>query len=186
MIQDINFPDPILVYQKVEVCFPLYQFDLSNDIDIENTISKIKKLKTFYPATTTTNVITKTGWRSPYIFAHQPEAQAFAQEVSVIQDKLKLVNSFDTNLVNLWTVIYGDEDFSKTHNHFTLWGNLAYNTILYLTDSKTPIVFEKTDSTVEILPKRGLLVAMHPLMNHSVPLVKDDSERIVMVCNFSN
>lgn len=186
MIPEINFPEPLLVFQKVEVCFPLYQFDLSNEIDIDSTISKIKKLKTYYPNTTTTNVITNTGWRSPYIFAHQPELEPFINEVSVIQEKLKLINSFDTQLINLWTVIYGPNDFSKSHNHFTLWDNLSYNTVLYLTDSKTPIVFETTDSKVEIFPKKGLLIAMHPLMNHSVPSVNEESERIVLVCNFSS
>jgi hypothetical protein len=178
------FPEPLVFVQNTEICFPVYQFDLSNEIDIDDTISKIQKLKTVYPSTTRTNVITETGWRSPYISFHEPEVQTFNDEISVIQTKLNQINSFQTKLINFWSVIYGKSDFSKSHNHFTLWDNMAYNTILYLTDSDTPIVFETTRSPVEIFPKKGLLVVMHPLTKHSVPLVSDQSERIVLVCNF--
>ena len=185
MTNTINFPEPQVIVQKIEVCFPLYKFDLSKDIDIDDTIKKIYRLKEHNPNTTTTNVITNTGWRSPYLTIQDPEVQQFTKEVSAIQEKLSSINSFKTNLVNLWTIIYKDQDFSKSHNHFTLWDNLAYNTILYLSDSNTPIVFETLDSKVEIFPKKGMLVVMHPLMKHSVPSVVDTSERIVFVCNFS-
>jgi len=185
MINKTNFLEPIVAIQRVEVFFPLYQFDLSNEIDIDKTISKIKILKENNPTTTITNVVTKTGWRSPYIHAHQPEIQMFTDEIILIQTKLNQINSFKTNLINLWAVIYDKQDFSKTHNHFNLWDNTAYNTILYLNDSITPLVFETVNSKIEIFPKKGLLVVMHPLMNHSVPVINDDSERMVLVCNFS-
>ncbi len=185
MTNQTNFLDPIVAVQKVEIFFPLYQFDLSNETDIDKTISKIKILRNNNPTTTTTNVITKTGWRSPYMSANQPEIQIFKDEIILIQKKLNQINSFKTELVNLWAVIYDKHDFSKTHNHFNLWDKSAYNTILYLNDSNTPLVFETTESKIEIFPRRGLLVVMHPLMNHSVPVINDDSERIVLVCNFS-
>jgi len=184
MIDKINFPEPVVVVQKVELCFPIYKFDLLNEIDIENTISKIKLLKTNHPATTRTNVITETGWRSPYITPNDPEVWLFDDELTCIQNKLTQVNSFKTKLVNFWTIIYGKKDFSKSHNHFNLWDNSAYNAILYLTDSETPIVFETTNTPMEIFPKKGMLIVMHPLTYHSVPLVNDQSERIVLVCNF--
>lgn len=184
MTDTTNFPEPLVLVQNIEMCLPIYQFDMSADIDLENTISKIRALKETYPNTTITNVVTNNGWRSPYLPPHDPEIKSFKDEISCIQEKLKKLNSFDTSVVNLWAVIYGNQDFSKTHNHFSLWDNLAYNTILYLSDSNTPIVFETTNSKVEIFPKKGMLVVMHPLTRHYVPLVTDDSERIILVCNF--
>ena len=183
MSDNTNFPEPLVLVQNVELCLPIYQFDLSNDINTENTISKIRALKETYPSTTITNVVTNNGWRSPYLPPHDPAIKAFTDEITCIQTKLKQVNSFDTSVVNLWAVIYGKEDFSKTHNHFSLWDNLAYNAILYLSDSNTPLVFETTNSKVEIFPKKGMLVVMHPLTRHFVPPVNDDSERIILVCN---
>ncbi len=185
MINSTEFPKPTVIVQNVEICFPVYTFDLSNNLDLNDTISKIKNLKSLHPNTTQTNVVTKSGWRSPYLTLREPETNVFVKELLCIQQKLNQINSFETNLFNMWAVIYGAGDFSKNHNHFTLWDNLAYNTILYLTDSSTPLLFETTESKVEILPKKGLLVVMHPLVMHSVPIVNDNTERTILVCNWS-
>lgn len=184
MINEIQFTDPTIVVQNVEIQFPLYQFDLSTEIDFDKVLANISLLKEKYPTTTTTNVITNTGWRSPFIFEHEPDANLFSDEVNLITQKLHQVNSFKTKLINMWAVVYGSQDFSVSHNHYTLWSNLAYNTVLYLTDSTTPIVFETTGTSIEFFPKKGMLLAMHPLMYHSVPKVNDNSERVVLVCNF--
>jgi hypothetical protein len=185
MTDKTNFLDPEVLIQNIELYLPIYKFDLSNVIDIDTTISKIKTLKTNHPTTTHTNVITNNGWRSPYLTRQDPEIQTFTSEVMHIQAALNQINSFKTELVNLWAIIYGDQDFSKTHNHFNLWDKLAYNSILYLSDSNTPIVFETTTSSVEIFPKKGLLVVMHPITRHSVPLVDTHLERMALVCNFA-
>ena len=181
---NLDFLEPNVIRQKIEVSLPIYTVDVSDEIDVDLVIEKIRNLKKLYPETTTTNVITKNGWRSPYIFKYQPELQNFLEVISCIQKTLKKINSFEVNLINLWTVIYQNEDSSQSHNHYTIWDNLAYNTVLYLTDSKTPIIFETTDSKFEVYPKKGMLLIMHPLTIHSVPEVKDESERIVLVCNF--
>lgn len=185
MIDKTNFPDPVVLVQNIELFLPIYKFDLSNVIDIDTTISKIKTLKANHPTTTNTNVITKNGWRSPYMTKRDTAIQSFGSEVMHIQECLNQINSFKTDLVNLWAIIYGEKDFAKTHNHFNLWDKLAYNTILYLSDSDTPIVFETVTSSVEIFPKKGLLVVMHPITQHSVPLVDNQLERMALVCNFA-
>jgi len=184
MNKDLDFPEPYIVRQRIETSLPLYTFDLSKEIDIDQIIANIKKLKIKYPSSTQTNVITENGWRSPYIFSYQPEIESFVDIVLFIKKQLKKINSFDIKLINLWTVIYGNGDLANSHNHFTLWDNLAYNTVLYLTDSQSPIIFDTIDSKFEIYPKKGMLLVMHPLTMHSVVKVQDQSERIVLVCNF--
>jgi len=179
----MEYPEPKVIVQSVEVCFPIYTFDLSKALDLEQTCRKIYKLRNSNPKTTTTNVVTNKGWRSPYYGQQDPEAQQFAQEIHCIQQALKKINSFDTELANLWAVIYSELDQAKEHNHFTLWNQMAYNTVLYLTDTQTPIVFEHSQGTLELRPRLGELVVMHPLVMHSVPEVMED-ERMILAANF--
>ena len=180
----LEYPEPQVIVQQVQLCLPLYTFDLSQDLDVEQTIDKIKDLRQQYPRTTTTNVKTQQGWRSPYFTVGSNDSQAvnrFDQEIELIQSKLKTINSFDVRLVNLWTVIYNNMDWVKEHNHYSLWDSMAYNTVLYLTDSLTPIDF----GTMTILPKRAMLLVMHPLTMHSVGKVEDTTDRIILAANFA-
>jgi hypothetical protein len=182
---DIVSCEPILVKQQIDMMFPIYTFDLSEKINISEVIDKIKQLKLNYPVSTMTNVICKNGWRSPYLHYNiHPELRLFDQVKHEIEKSVKLINSFDSSLTTLWAMIYHSNDYAEWHNHGSIWDNLSYNAVLYLTESKTPLVIKNGLSNVEIFPQAGMLVIMHPLTLHMVPTIQDE-ERIVLAANLS-
>jgi len=177
--------EPIIVKQQIDLTFPIYTFDLSKVICILDTIDKIKHLKSIHPTSTITNVICKNGWRSPYLHRESHlEMELFKEVINQIEKSTKFINSFDVKLNTLWAMIYHSNDYAEWHNHGSIWDNLSYNAVLYLTESKTPLVIKNGLSNVEIFPQVGMLVIMHPLTLHMVPAIQD-GERIVLAANLS-
>lgn len=182
-----NFPDPKIVKQSVDFTFPIYTFDLSHEIDTDVLIDKVKLLRQDYATSTTTNVVCKSGWRSPYFSKYaNNEISLFSDVIGIVVSKLKSINSFDVTVSNLWSIIYGQDDYTNWHNHGSIWDRLAYNVVVYLTDSKSPLVVKSNPTNIDIFPTKGMMVVMHPFTYHMVEPIKDSEDRIVLALNFEH
>lgn len=180
--------DPFIIKQEIEFIFPIFKFDISEQVNIDSIEDKVYELRKNYSTNTLTNIVCLKGWRSPYLFPHtHKEIKFFESLDNIIKSKIALINSFKVELHSLWAVTYSSKDYSEWHNHGSIWDKLAYNVVFYLTNSSTPIVFGNLGkSNLEILPSRGTLIIMHPLVRHMVPEVVDNNERIVIAANYSH
>lgn len=181
----LDFSDPTIVNQSIDLTLPIYTFNIRSKINKIDLIEKVKLLQSMYPSSTTTNVVCNTGWRSPYFSKYMNnEMSMFSELIDVIKSQLKLINSFDVDTSNIWAINYGKDDYTDWHNHGSLWDKLAYNVVLYLTDSDSPLVIKSGSGVKEIKPEEGMIVVMHPLTYHMVKPVTDMADRIVIAMNF--
>jgi hypothetical protein len=180
-----NFPDPTIIKQSIDLTFPLYTFNIKDNLDIPDLENKMSLLRKKYPTSTHTNVVCKSGWRSPYFSRYMNnELLLFADLTEVIKLQLKAINTFDVSVSNLWAISYGQNDFTDWHNHGSLWDKMAYNVVLYLTDSPSPLIVRNRPNNISITPSQGLMVVMHPLTYHMVEPITDSVERLVIAMNF--
>lgn len=184
-------PDVVILEQTNTFKLPIFSFNVKDEIDILEQIHHIKEYRTLNPEGHTTNVYAKNGWRSNY--GIEKETDVFQPVINVILDKVKVIDKFindgiyyQSEIMNLWAIIYKKGDYARWHHHFPklLEGSISYASTLYLNDSKTALLFrQKKNEHYKIYPKAGTLLIFSPLLSHSVEKLEDDEERIVIAGN---
>lgn len=188
--ENVN-PEPVFIKQVCSLTLPIYRFNIKNDLDLDKTIQSVRRFREQYPDNHTTNVHAQTGWRS--MDGIEKLTNDFDSITDIMQQKVRLIEKtinngtyFDTSILEAWTIIYKQNDFTNWHHHYPQLprGGISWTCTLYLTDSTCPIVFKQDKlENLEIIPTAGTLCIFSPLAMHMVPKLQDDGERIVVAAN---
>ena len=80
---------------------------------------------------------------------------------------------------NAWGIKMEEGNYTKVHDHaLSRWSS-----ILYLTDSQTPIIFPELNKS--IFPRKGLLLFFNGFLKHKTPRIKKGEVKYALPCNFN-
>ena len=166
-------PDPTyeITQSSIE---PIYQFDLSEDIDATTIVNCIYNFKEKYPISNTSNIH---AWHSDYD-THR-RTKDFDNLIEIIKNKLNLVRgnrgvlNKDFIILDSWVAIYNKDDRTAWHDHgFIKWVAVYY---ARAEENCSPIVF----NNLKIKPKTNMLLLFPGRVRHMVERSSSDIERII-------
>jgi hypothetical protein len=190
--------DPIRVIEfKTILDSRVVEFDLSSVTDTKTVVNNIYDVQKELPISlahyATTNV---KAWHSDY-YTHLL-TDKFDSLIDTIKTAcLKLYDDnqtayikFDLQVVELWTIIYKENDHTRLHAHATglCDRHLSVVYFAHADDNATPLIFYKergSEEKIEIVPKSGHLICFPAYMLHSVPTIRTGETRICLSANLN-
>jgi hypothetical protein len=160
---------------------PIYQFDLSTEIDAGATVNLIFKYKEHYPISNKRSNILS--WNSDYD-THKKTTD-FDILIKIIENKVKLIedtrNGFVNKVLDSWVAIYNKTEYAQWHNHSDTHAKWAAVYYAKAEENCSAIVFKN----LEIVPKTNMLLIFPSRMNHMVRKSISDTERIIFAANLN-
>lgn len=190
--------DPIKATEfKSVVDSKIVEFDLSSLIDPSLVADNIRIVQKELPISLTDYAVTNVrAWHSDY-YTH-----LFTDRFNNLIDLIKSVClklyadnqtpyiKFDLQVVELWTIIYKENDHTNLHSHASGLIDRQLSTVYFAhaDQDATPLVFYKARGSkdkIKIIPKSGHLVCFPAHLLHSVPTIKTGETRICLSANLN-
>ena len=156
---------------------PIYQFDLSSEINSSDVVKYVYEFKKNYPISRESSII---AWHSDWD-THKKTTD-FNPLIESIQLKVNSIEGhvpeISNKLLHSWVAIYNKSEYTKIHDH----GHARWSTVYYAKAEAhcAPIVFKD----LEIIPKTNMLLIFPGRMKHMVRASASDVDRIVFASNF--
>lgn len=190
--------DPIRVIEfKTILDSKVIEFDISSLINPQTIADNIRTVQKELPISLSNYAVSNVkAWHSDY-YTHLL-TDKFDDIIEVIKTAcLKLYDDnqtayikFDLQVVELWTIIYKENDHTRLHAHATglCDRHLSVVYFAHADDNATPLIFYKergSEEKIEIVPKSGHLICFPAYMLHSVPTIRTGETRICLSANLN-
>lgn len=164
----------------LNINFPIFKTNLNTQIDNGKIKELILDYKEKHPKNYTTNVA---AWRSSW-YTHKITT-AFNPLIEIFESTTNALanNIFKSKLkvINFWTLIYSNSEYTRWHNH----GYDAISLVYYVDvdANSAPLEFYNDVENLTFQPKSGDVLIFNGLALHKVPKIKVPSPRIVIASN---
>jgi hypothetical protein len=164
-------------YTKFEKDIPIYQFDLSKELDHFEVVKNILDIQKQFPESRVSSI---NAWHTDY--STLSKTKILDSLISIIEEKVKKIDysrtSWKLEVYEYWAIIYKKEDYTEMHDHAGSVLSFVYYAQTF--EDSAPLVFK---DKLMIRPKNGMLIIFPSFLEHSVPISGSDKDRIVVAGN---
>ena len=175
-----NKPQFIGIPIETKVSTNIFTFDLSSSIDSTQVSKNVLEYKNKYPESNSTYV---NAWHS-FFYTHK-NTNLFDDLITIVENKVSIIlqnrsKKAKAKVAQSWVIIYNKGGYTKPHIHF----DTTYTAVYYakVEENPSPLLFTPT---IKIFPKESMLVCFPGYLEHSVPKMENDGERIVVAFNLN-
>jgi len=163
-------------YTKFEKDIPIYQFDLSKDLDHVEIVKNILDIQKELPISRTSSIH---AWHTEYYTLM--ETKKFSRLAEIVEEKVKGIDAYfewELKVYEYWAIVYKKFDHTDFHDHGVAALSWVYYAQTY--EDSPPLIFK---DGLSIQPKDGMLIMFPSYVDHGVPKSKSEKERIVISGN---
>ncbi len=156
----------------------VHVFDLRGTVNEKDIAEAVLRFKQQHPESNTSNVV---GWHTDY-FAHK-HTNDFDTLISAVERCVAQAindNDFDVSVVQCWAAVYEKNNGAARHNH----SDRMYSAVYYAQAeaNASPLKF---DGGLIVSPEPGMLVCFPSWLNHEVPAMRFNNQRIAVAFNLN-
>lgn len=189
--QKLELSPKYTITQTKEFTFPVYEIDLSNEVDCDQISESCKKFRQTYKHTGADyegKQALKT-WVSNYLNPESfswpeldPLFESTNKRISKLWGSVTYQDWYTYCLDQYWIGVYERDDYAAFHTH----GSSEFSTVFYVEVPKnsSPIVFENTSGNLEIPIKQGMLLIFPGNASHGVYKSQHEGQRIIISSNY--
>lgn len=171
-------------YISQEVKFPVFVFDLHNEVDNDKILST---LTVDWDSSNRKELIIE-GYQSPYFNRNSTSFYDYSDLIQVVENKVSIISRQKYKVDEYWYVIYKKNSRQNWHDHVPKVENpiIGLSGVYYakIDDKSSPLVFLTTGNQLyKFYPKQQQLILFDSRLSHCVPENESDDIRVSFAFN---